>query len=83
MSNQEDSQENLVEEIDYKNRKIAVVQKEGRHQLRLENEPKAAEQDADTKTYHSPDLPYLSFTSLQELGKALVDQGPAEATDDE
>ncbi len=83
MSNQEDSQENLVEEIEYKNCKIAIVQKEGRHQLRLENEERTVERDVDTETYHSPDLPYMSFASLQELGKAMVDQGLAEAADDE
>ncbi len=83
MSNQEDSQENLVEEIEYKSRKIAIVQKEGTHQLRLGNEPRTVERDADTATYHSPDLPYMSFASLQELGKAMVDQGLAGAADDE
>ncbi len=83
MSNQEDSQENLVEEIEYKNRKIEIVQKEGRHQLRLGNEPRTVERDVDTEAYHSPDLPYRSFASLQELGKAMVDQGLVGGSDDE
>ena len=83
MSNQEGAQESLIEEIEYKNRKIEIVQKEGTRELRLENEPKTVERDADTATYHSPDLPYMSFASLQELGKAMVDQGLAGVADDE
>ncbi len=83
MSNQEGSEENLVEEIEYKGHKITIVMKEGRRELRLEEERRAVERDDDTESYHSPDLPYMTFPSLQELGKAMVDQGLGRAAEDE
>ena len=83
MSNQEGSQENLVEEIEYKGHKITIVMKEGRRELRLEEERRAVERDDDTESYRSPDLPYMTFPSLQELGKAMVDQGLGGAAEDE
>lgn len=73
----------IVEEIDYKNRKIAVVKKEAEQELRIDRELEAAARDADIDTYQSPNLPYRSFGSLQDLGKARVDETLGEGQADE
>jgi hypothetical protein len=65
----------VVDKVDYKDHEVAVVQKETEHELQVDGNPVTTQRDADTGAYGSPDLPFRTFGSLQELGRAMVDEG--------
>ena len=59
----------------YKDHEIEIVEKESGFELRLDGNAMKFQQDGDTGAYFSADVPYRFFDSLQELGKAMVDEG--------
>lgn len=72
-----------VEQTSYKDHKIAIITKKGVSELRVDDKPIRTQRDADTGAYGSPELPYREFGSLDELGKAMVDEWLAGGQADE
>jgi hypothetical protein len=73
----------VVDRIDYKEHEITVVEKETEHELQVDGNPVTTGRDADTGAYRSPDLPFRTYGSLQELGRAMVDEGVVGGQDGE
>jgi hypothetical protein len=73
----------VVDKVDYKDHEVAVVEKETEHELRVDGNPVTTQRDADTGAYWSPDVPFRTFGSLQELGRAMVDEGVVGGQDGE
>ncbi len=72
-----------VDKLSYKNHEIEVVEREAEQELRLDGEEMAVDRDADTGAYWSPDLPFRTYGSLQELGQAMVDEGLASGQEEQ
>ena len=66
----------VIEEVDYKNSKIQVVADPQTHaqELHIDDRVVHVERDDDTGAYYSPELPYQTHGSIQELAKALIDK---------
>jgi hypothetical protein len=73
----------VVDKVDYKDHEVAVVEKETEHELQVDGNPVTTQRDADTGAYLSPDLPFRTFGSLQELGRAMIDEGVVGGRDGE
>lgn len=67
--------DDVVRSIDYKGRKVEILGEGAGQKVQVDGKSATASRDPDTGSYHSPDLAYRTFTSLEELGKAIVDAG--------
>lgn len=62
-----------IKNLRYKKQRISVVNVHGQDHLFVEGEHIAAKPTKKNANYISPHLPYQTFPSLQELGKAVVE----------
>ncbi len=63
----------MSDEETYKGKKIEVREEQGAKRLYLDGKPVEVILDGATGTYSSLRLPYSNYSSLKELGRALVD----------
>jgi hypothetical protein len=59
--------------LQYKRKRISVVEIHGQQHLFIEGEHIPATQAKKSGPYISPHLPYQTFENLHELGKAVVE----------
>ena len=64
----------VVSDLEYRNCKIQVLERDVGHELHIDGKTTPAQRDADTGAYVSPEAPYQSFGTLEDLAKAIVDR---------
>lgn len=62
-----------IKSLRHKNHRIGVVNVHGQDHLFVEGEYIPAVATKKNQDYISPHLPYQKFSTLQDLGKAIVD----------
>ncbi len=59
--------------IEYRNVKIEIISGQTEEAIKIGSKGIESSRDADTGTYVCDELPYQTFGTLEELGKAFVD----------
>lgn len=64
----------VLNELKYRDRKIEVVEENVGQGVHIDGKKALAERDADTGAYVSPEAPYETYGTLEDLAKAIVDR---------
>lgn len=70
-----------MEQMTYRDAQLAVTGEDGGTQLEIGGAAVEVSRDPASGAFSSAELPYRTFESVQQLGKAIIDQrlGPAGA----
>jgi len=64
----------VLNELKYRDRKIEVVEENVGQGVQIDGKKTLVERDADTGAYVSPEAPYETYGTLEDLAKAIVDR---------
>ena len=74
MAKRKEIKETVIDKLSYKKKEIKILDMEGKKMLSVGKEMISCVRNEITGSYSSDHFPYQTFGSLQELGKAIVDQ---------